>query len=183
MPYLFPRAEVVEQWRRRLAGDGENFKVGLVWAGRPEYLDDHNRSISLAQLSPLAGIAGVSYYSLQKGAAAEQARSAPAGMKLIDYSAELTDYLQTAALAANLDLVISVDTSVLHVAGALARPVWALVSWIPDWKWMLDREDSPWYPTARLFRQPAYRDWETPIRRVAEELRQLVAAREARCKS
>ncbi|MGA3065861.1 MAG: tetratricopeptide repeat-containing glycosyltransferase family protein [Tepidisphaeraceae bacterium] len=175
--YIHPPGDRIEYWRGRLAADGGNLKVGLVWAGRPDYANDHHRSIALSQLAPLAGMGGVSFYSLQKGTAAEQAKRPPEGLKLIDCSAELSDYLQTAALVANLDLVISVDTSVVHVAGALGRPVWVLLPWVPDWRWMLNREDSPWYATARLFRQPAYRDWESPIRRVADALGELIAAR------
>jgi Flp pilus assembly protein TadD len=180
VPYLYPARELVEFWKNRLAGN-RNLKVGLVWAGRPDYANDHNRSMALAQLAPLGDVPGVTFYSLQKGAAAEQkALGPPEGMNLVNLSPQLTDFLQTAAVLANLDLVITVDTSVAHVAGALGRPVWVFLPWVCDWRWMLDREDSPWYPTMRLFRQPAWRDWETPIRRVADELRRVATDVEGR---
>lgn len=179
VPYLFPPPEQIESWNHRLAAD-KNLKVGLVWAGRPDYANDNNRSMPLTRLAPLADVPGVTFYSLQKGPASDQAKHPPPGMNLIDLSPALTDFLQTAAVVANLDLVIAVDTSIVHLAGALARPVWVLLPWVGDWRWMIDRDDSPWYPTVRLFRQPKAKDWETPVQHVAEELRRLASRREAR---
>jgi ADP-heptose:LPS heptosyltransferase len=151
-----------------MPSDGRR-RVGLVWAGRPGHPDDANRSLPPARLAPLAAAKNVRWYSLQKGDAAAQAREAP--MELVDWTAELNDFADTAALVANMDLVISVDTSVAHLAAALGKPVWMLVPFVPDWRWMLERGDSPWYPTMRLFRQPARGEWTEPISRIAEALR------------
>jgi tetratricopeptide (TPR) repeat protein len=170
VPYLRAGPEAVERWRRELAGDGHPFRVGLVWAGRPTHQNDRNRSLSLANLAPLARATGVGFYSLQKGEAGKQATNPPAGMELIDRTEELNDFADTAALMANLDLVISVDTAVAHLAGAMGKPVWMLLPFVPDWRWLLGREDSPWYPTMRLFRQPTRGDWDSVIDEVARAL-------------
>jgi len=114
----------------------------------------------------------VVFYSLQKGAAAMQAQNPPSGMELVDLSREIKDFADTAALIENLDLVISVDTVVAHLAGALAKPVWTLLPVVPDWRWLLDREDCPWYPTMRLFRQSSPGDWPNVIGRAAQALRE-----------
>src|SRR5262249_22645705 len=145
-------------------------KVGLVWAGNPRNRNDHNRSCKLAHLAPLAGLEGVTFYSLQKGEAAAEAAQPPAGLQLIGLSSRLTDFSQTAAVGAQLDLVISVDTAVAHLAGALARPVWTLLTFAADRRWLLDRDDTPWYPTMRLFRQEQRGDWAGVLRRVRQAL-------------
>ncbi len=124
--------------------------------------------------APLACLKGVTFYSLQKGKTGKQAKNPPAGMKLIDYTDEIGDFSDTAALIENLDLVIAVDTSVAHLAGALGKPVWTLLPFVPDWRWFLDREDSPWYPTMRLFRQPSLGDWESVIHRITHQLHKMV---------
>jgi Flp pilus assembly protein TadD len=170
VPYLYADARDVERWRRELAGDTSRLKVGLVWAGSPIHKGDAQRSISLDALAPLGQIRGVSFYSLQRGEAASQAKRPPAGLNLIDRTEELNDFADTAGLIANLDLVICVDTAVAHLAGAMAKPVWTMLPFIPDWRWMLDRNDSPWYPTMRLFRQPSAGDWGSVVREVAEAL-------------
>ena len=121
---------------------------------------DARRSIPLATLAPLAEIAGVTFVSLQKGAA-------PAGMALIDWTGELADFADTAALATALDLVITVDTAVAHLAAALGRPVWLLNRFDADWRWLRGRDDSPWYPTLRQFRQTMPGDWADVVQRVA----------------
>jgi hypothetical protein len=166
-PYLAAGAELAERWRERVEGLPGR-KVGLAWAGRPGHGNDRNRSIRLNQLEKLGIVAGVSFVSLQKG---EAARQQTPGLTITDWTADLNDFADTAALIANLDLVIAVDTAVAHLAGALGKPVWVLLPFVPDWRWMLDREDSPWYPTMRLFRQPAIGDWETPISRIVEALK------------
>ncbi len=171
VPYLTVDADQVAAWRPRITAD--RFNVGLCWAGRPAHPNDRNRSIALAAFAPLARVPGVTFYSLQKGAAAEQLRQPPAGMQLIDYSGDLHDFADTGALIMNLDLVISVDTAPVHVAGALAHEVWTLLPFAPDWRWLRDREDSPWYPTMRLFRQPRLGDWEGVMERVAEALGEI----------
>jgi len=114
------------------------------------------------------GRVDASFYSLQKGPAAAQ--QAPAGMKFINVAGELKDFADTAALLSNLDLVITVDTAVAHLAGALGKPVWVLLPFAPDWRWLLGREDSPWYPTMRLFRRPTAGDWDSVVARVAAQL-------------
>jgi len=168
VPYLHPQPESAEYWRSRLLPLGNRKKIGLVWAGNPNYANDHNRTIPLTAFAPLAEIPGVSFISLQKGDVSTSL--GPPKFELIDHTAEIFDYADTAALIANLDLVIAADTSVAHLAGALAKPVWTLLPFHPDLRWMLDRSDSPWYPTMRLFRQPRPGDWQTPIRQIAAAL-------------
>jgi tetratricopeptide (TPR) repeat protein len=175
-PYLAADPAKAAAWAERLAAyDG--LKVGLVWAGASRqhnpvaHAIDRRRSLGLAQLAPLAGLAGVTYFSLQLGEPAAEAP--PAGMRLIDLTADLRDFGDTAALVAGLDLVITVDTAVAHLAGALARPVWVLSRFDGCWRWLNGREDSPWYPTARLYHQRAPGAWDEVVRRVAAELARL----------
>lgn len=134
---------------------------------------DRRRSIPLARLAALGAVTGTHFVSLQKGTAAAQAEAPPDGMILHDWTSELVDFADTAALVAALDLVISVDTAVAHLAGALNKPVWILNRFDTCWRWLRDRADSPWYPAARLFRQPAPGDWDTVIAQVAAVLDQL----------
>ncbi|HEX4792506.1 MAG TPA: tetratricopeptide repeat protein [Humisphaera sp.] len=152
---------------------GTRLNVGLAWAGNPKKRLDDQRSIPLATLAPLASVAGTEFISLQKGAAAAQARNAPTGLRLIDLTDDLHDFADTAALICNLDLVITVDTAVAHLAGALGKPVWVLLPFANDWRWLRGRSDSPWYPTMRLFRQPTPGNWATPISQIVEELKRL----------
>jgi Flp pilus assembly protein TadD len=174
VPYLHVDPARIEYWRQQLVHDTDNLKVGLVWAGRSNHANDARRSIALDLLSPLAKIANVDFYSLQIGEPARQAKIPPAGMSLTDHTNQLTDFAETAAFIMNLDLVISVDTAVVHLTGALGKPVWTLLAIAPDWRWLLNRNDSPWYPTMRLFRQPAMGDWASVIDAVAQSLRALV---------
>ena len=174
VPYLAADPSRVAEWRERLVQYGEGLRVGLAWGGNPANTEDRNRSILLAALAPLAEVKDVVYYSLQKGKAAGQAKNPPVGMTLADLTEELKDFGDTAALMANLDLIITVETVVAHLAGALARPVWTLLPFVPAWRWLLDREDSPWYPTMRLFRQKRRGDWTTVVERVAGELNRRV---------
>ena len=167
-PYVQPSAPQVDSWRRKLPRT--LFKVGLVWAGNPRNPNDRRRSVALSAFAPLAAIAGVCFISLQLGPAAQQAGQPPAAMDLVDVSADIGDFADTAAIVANLDLVISVDTAVAHLAGALGVPVWTLVYTPPDWRWLLDRDDSPWYPSMRLFRQDAPGEWGPVIERLASAL-------------
>jgi hypothetical protein len=152
----------------------EGLRVGLAWAGRPEQWDDRKRSISLDMLAPLAEVPGVTFYSLQKGAAAGQAANPPPGMRLVDLNG-VTRNFSDATYIGQFDLVISVDTSVAHLAGAMGAPTWVLVAFAPDWRYHLGRGDNPWYPTMRLFRQPADGDWRGAIASVATALRALPA--------
>ncbi|MDA8231380.1 MAG: tetratricopeptide repeat protein [Magnetospirillum sp.] len=177
IPYLFAEPAATKAWGERLAAL-PGLKAGLVWAGRSQAADayrfDRRRSLRLEQFAPLAEIDGITFVSLQTGDAAEQATAPPAGLRLVDWMDEVTDFADTAALVANLDLVISVDTSVVHLAGALGKPVWILSRFDGCWRWLENRDDSPWYPTARLFRQPAPGQWEPALLTVADALRRLV---------
>jgi tetratricopeptide (TPR) repeat protein len=176
VPYLFAEADKVDGWAERLSGCGADAKVGLVWAGDSRKHDpdahatDQRRSLSLSQFAPLARVAGVQFISLQKGEPSEQALWPPDGLRVVDMTADLHDFADTAALIANLDLVITVDTSVAHLAGALGKPVWILSRFDGCWRWLDGREDSPWYPTARLFHQRAADDWDDVVERVAAAL-------------
>jgi tetratricopeptide (TPR) repeat protein len=179
IPYLVFDPLKSAKWRAQLAEDTA-YRVGLVWRGSPRNPMDRERSCPLTALSPLAAVEGVSFYSLQLGAT-EEAKSPPKGMRFTDLSPlfeNLTDTLtDTAALIANLDLVISVDTAVTHLTGALGKPVWLLLARTPDWRWLVGREDSPWYPTMRLFRQDQRGDWGGVIDRVGIALESLVKER------
>jgi hypothetical protein len=180
IPYLFPEPGKVATWRQLLAGDAV-YRVGLVWRGSARNPMDRERSCSLAAFAPLATLGGIHYYSLQLGAAAEEAKSPPAGMRFTDMSPQfegLSDTASdTAALIANLDMVISVDTGVAHLAGALGIPVMMLLTFVPDWRWLIDRENSPWYPTMRVFRQEQPGDWGEVIERVRIALDSLLKER------
>jgi tetratricopeptide (TPR) repeat protein len=177
VPYLRGDLTRAAQFRRRLAGL-PGLKVGLVWAGaaRPDRPDqaamDARRSVTLAALAPLARVPGVILVSLQKGDGAAQAATPPEGMVLHNWTDELEDFSDTAALMTALDLVISVDTSTVHLAGALGRPVWLLNRYDTDFRWLLDRDDCPWYPTMRQFRQARPGAWDEVIERVAAALRE-----------
>jgi tetratricopeptide (TPR) repeat protein len=169
IPYLRSDAGRVAKWRERL-GKKTKPRVGLVWSGNPQHRNDHNRSVALAQLLPLFAL-DAEYVSLQKNVAETDADLLGAYKELRHFGAELNDFADTAALVELMDVVISVDTSVAHLAGAMGKAVWILLPYSPDWRWLLDREDSPWYPTARLFRQEASGSWGDVIERVAKALR------------
>jgi tetratricopeptide (TPR) repeat protein len=170
VPYIAPSLQLRERWRERLASY-PGYRVGIVWAGNPDFTRDRERSCPLHHFLPLFGIPGISLFSLQKGErATAQIAELPEDKRPIDLGGELHTLDDTAAAIINLDLVISVDTSVAHLAGALAHPVWTLLPHSPDWRWLLNRSDSPWYPTMRLFRQPAQHDWESVFRDVAGAL-------------
>ncbi len=172
VPYLHADPDQVAAWRSRLE-ELPGLRVGLVWGGNPKHTNDRRRSIGLDRLAVLADVPGVSFVSLQKGEAAREARTLPPGMALHDWTEELHDFADTAALIEGLDLVISVDTSVVHLAGALGRPVWLLNRFDTDWRWLWDREDSPWYPTLRQFRQPCVGDWRSVAQAVRTALRRV----------
>jgi tetratricopeptide (TPR) repeat protein len=163
VPYLAADAGEIAAWRARLAALPGR-KVGLAWAGNPAYFHDRQRSISAAILRDLAGLNDTVFVSLQPRA------TSPLGLEIVDYTAELPDFAATAALISALDLVISVDSAVAHLAGALGPPVWLLNRFAPDWRWLLGRDDSPWYPTLRQFRQSAPGDWAHVLRQVRAAL-------------
>jgi len=144
-----------------------------VWAGNAAHTNDANRSIDPGLLMPLMQIPGISMYSLQVGRDGEA--KTVFGDAVTDLASELKDFADTAAVIGNLDLVVSVDTSVAHLAGAMGRPVWTLLPFMPDWRWLLDREDSPWYPSMRLFRQHTIGDWDGVIKRLSAAIIKQVA--------
>lgn len=170
IPYATADADLVKKWREKIQKDNK-LKIGLVWSGNPQNKRGHYRSCPLDMFAPLGSLKNVALYSLQKGDAALQAKNPPEGIGLIDYTEEIMDFSDTAALVETLDLVVTVDTSVAHLAGALGKPVWTLIHFASDWRWMLNREDSPWYPTMRLFRQPLPGAWESVIQNVVRELK------------
>jgi Flp pilus assembly protein TadD len=177
VPYIRASAADTEAWRERLAGNRAELKVGLVWAGSAANANDRNRSIKLATLGPLTQVSGVRFISLQKGQAAAECETPPQGLQLIDVANHLKDFTDTAAIIDTLDLIISVDTAVVHLAGAMGKPVWTLVPFDPDWRWLLNRSDSPWYPTMRLFRQPRIGDWSSVVAEVRDQVQLLVQSR------
>jgi hypothetical protein len=168
-PYLWAASELRNRWASRLDRTS-TWRVGVAWAGSPNHNRDRQRSIKLEKWRPILSAAGVTFYSLQLGQDATQAQEFR-GSGPIDLTGHITDFADTAALLAELDLVVCVDTSIAHLAGAMSKPVWTLLPFVPDWRWGLEREDTPWYPTMRLFRQPKAGDWDSVIQRVAAELR------------
>ena len=163
------------KWDSRL-GPKHRPRIGVAWSGEPTHAGDANRSIPLSSLLSLLDI-GATFVSLQKDVRAADATVLQGRSDLLDFRDDLKSFSDTAALVSQLDLVISVDTSVAHLAGALAKPVWVLVPFVPDWRWQLDRDDSPWYPTARVFRQDDARNWVNVIARVHAALSEFVQSR------
>jgi tetratricopeptide (TPR) repeat protein len=176
-PYLTADPADVAHWRERLAGLA-GLRVGLCWAGGQfnvgQIQRDRRRSITLDTLAPFGEVSGVQFISLQIGPPAAQAARPPQGMELHDFAEDQHDFADTAAIIENLDLVISVDTAVAHLAGGLGKPVWLLNHFDTDWRWLQNRDDSPWYPSLRLFRQPTPGDWPSVISRVQGALQRLV---------
>jgi hypothetical protein len=170
IPYLRADPEKLSRWRAAL-GRETRLKVGVVWAGNPKHKGDRQRSLSAEALLPRLVMPGVQLYSLQKEPRTEDGAVLNAlRHDVIDLAPTLGDFADTAAAVAALDLVVAVDTSVAHLAGALGRPVWMLTPYALDWRWLRDREDSPWYPTMRLFRQRAPREWDDPLMRLTAAL-------------
>jgi ADP-heptose:LPS heptosyltransferase len=163
----------VQAWESRL-GPHDRLRVGLVWSGNPKHRNDHNRSMPLRTLSGILD-ADATFVSLQKDPRPQDKAVLLELADIIDLTAGLTDFAETAALLRCLDLVITVDTSVAHLAGALGCPTWILLPYTPDWRWLLGRDDSPWYPTVRLFRQPQPRDYDSVIDRVRDELTAMIS--------
>ncbi len=171
IPYLAPDPQRLARWRRRLAKLPRPL-VALVWAGRPEHHNDANRSTALAGLAPLA-LPGITFLAVQKGPKAAEAKAPPTGMSLVPLGDEIRDFEDTTAILAIADLLISVDSSPVHLAGALGRPAWVLLPFVPDWRWLLEREDTPWYPSVKLFRQDRGGDWSGALARAAAALAAL----------
>jgi hypothetical protein len=164
----------IRVWEGHL-GPRDRLRVGLVWSGNPSHRNDFNRSTSLQTLSRILDV-DATFVSLQKDPRPDDSALLQQ-TGIVDLTADLTDFAETAALVSCLDLVIAVDTSVAHLAGALGRPTWILLPWTPDYRWLLGRDDSPWYPTVRLFRQTETRDYAGVLDSVRTELLKLVAAR------
>ena len=176
LPYLRPDAVDVEKWRQRLRGAGTGLRVGLVWSGKVRRMNRwHN--LEFSELAPFLDIPGARYFSLQKAQDGAAMENACAETPVIDFTGELKDFADTAALVSNLDLVISVDTAVAHLCGALGVPVWLLARYDADWRWLLDRSDSPWYPSMTIFRQKSPGSWGELTSRVAPILRAEIKGR------
>jgi hypothetical protein len=167
VPYLGGTESDRAFWRERLAREPGGLRVGLNWAGNLLPRRNRKRTFDGAAMGPLAKVGGVRFYSLQRG---PDGQMPPPGFQLVDWTGELKDLADTAALISNLDLVITCDTSVAHLAGALGGPVWVGLPFAPDWRWLLGRSDSPWYPTMRLFRQQSAGDWKGVFEAMAGEL-------------
>ena len=171
IPYLTADSELSRIWKNRMSSD-DSFKVGLVWAGRSTHKNDANRSIHLSMFETLGRVTGVSFYSLQKEKYEKWTDMESPAFFEKDMGPEISDFADTAAIMDNLDLLISVDTSVVHLAGAMGKPVWTLLPFAPDFRWLLDRDDSPWYPTMRLFRQTSPGEWASVFEQVVSALAQ-----------
>jgi ADP-heptose:LPS heptosyltransferase len=166
-PYLFADKELAKKFKSQF--DKDHFNVGVVWAGNPEQVNDKKRSTKFEKFKILKDISKVKLYSLQKGEAAKELDN-----WAVDLSDQINCFADTAAIIDNLDLIITVDTSVAHLAGAMGKRVWILLAFSSDWRWLLDRRDSPWYPSAKLFRQPKLGDWDSVFDEVRKELISLV---------
>jgi tetratricopeptide (TPR) repeat protein len=176
VPYLKADPGSADKWESRF--NRASIKIGIVWAGNPKHSNEGNRSCKLSDFTLLSSIPDVELFSLQKDGMNGNYESHLSAMKVIDLGKEIGDFNDTASIIEKLDLVISVDTSVAHLAGSLGRPVWTLLPFIPDWRWMLDREDTPWYPTMKLFRQREPGDWEDVLNRVTVKLLNYIKERD-----
>jgi FkbM family methyltransferase len=175
IPYLSADPDLVERWKQQLQAYA-GLKIGIVWQGSPQFQADQARSVPLAEMAALGRLKGIHLFSLQKGYGAEQLDSLAGALEVVDLGAGLDNttpaFVETAAVLKNLDLLIAPDTAIAHLAGALGVEVWTALSQPPDWRWLLDREDTPWYPTMRLFRQPRSDDWRSVFERMADTLAQ-----------
>jgi hypothetical protein len=180
VPYLNAEATLEKAWKARIGAHG--FKIGIAWQGNPIGAIDAGRSVPLKLFAPLSKISEVRLISLQKHVGLDQLAGLPEGMKIEtlgdDFDSGPDAFIDTAAVMNNLDLIITGDTSIAHLAGALGRPTWLALKQVPDWRWMLDREDSPWYPTLRLFRQPRRDDWDCVFSKIEQSLHELLGQRQ-----
>jgi tetratricopeptide (TPR) repeat protein len=176
VPYLSATATFSEKWKRRLPKSA-TARIGISWAGNPNYKYDQSRSIGLSPMLPLLSCQDVQFFSIQKDLRVGDLETLRNNPHVKHLGEEIETFEDTAAIISLLDLVISSDTSIVHLAGALGKPVWVLLQHVPDWRWLLDRDDSPWYPTARLFRQDDTRAWDSVIARVHKALLKLVESR------
>ncbi|HWY87572.1 MAG TPA: tetratricopeptide repeat protein [Gemmataceae bacterium] len=178
VPYVFPDPALVDSWRGEIRA-APGLKIGIAWQGSPQHPDDRLRSIPLAEFAPLREVSGIHWFSLQKGPGKDQLANAP--FDLVDLSPRLDEttgaFMDSAAVMMSLDLIITSDTAIPHLAGGLGVPVWVALQAIPDFRWLLERADSPWYPTMRLFRQSRRGDWQGVFERMARELTSYAAER------
>lgn len=172
IPYLHATSDKISHWRKRL--DNDDFKVGIVWKGSPLHANDRNRSCEIEHFLPLARIPGVKLYSLQKGPQADDLKKISTDLAIANLGADLKDFSDTAGLLSNLNLIISVDTAVVHLAGGMGVAVWTLLPFAPDWRWQLNRAVTPWYPSMQLFRQRHKGDWHNVFKQVAAKLHEEV---------
>lgn len=178
VPYLSVNPSVVRPWAQYFARFKSTLKVGLIWSGNPDQENNRHRACRLADLAPVLSTAKVTVFSLQKGAPASELHAADSPLPVIDLGPRLGDFAETAAVMEHLDLVISTDTGPVHLAGGLGRPVWVMLSAIPDWRWMIGRQDSPWYPSMRLFRQTRVGEWRDVVEHVSNQLAALIATKQ-----
>jgi hypothetical protein len=180
-PYLRADPERAAHWREKIGSEG--FRIGICWHTKP-LIVNHSRTFPLQALFPLSQIPGVRLISLQKHYGLEQLAAIPADMKVDTLGSAFDSgpdaFLDTAAAMESLDLIVTCDTAIAHLAGALARPVWLPLKYVPDWRWLLHRSDSPWYPTMRLFRQQNRGDWSNVFQEITAELERLIAERAPR---
>jgi hypothetical protein len=171
IPYVKADPERIAVWKKKLEPYEKTFKIGICWAGAARHHRDRERSMRLEMWAPWKQVPNVTWISLQKG----PPTSDPGRQQfpMIDHTNDLKTFADTAALMENLDLVISVDTSIVHLAGALGKPVWTLCPYLPDWRWLLNRDDSPWYPSMRLMRQSKINDWSDVIDRIGRQLAEV----------
>jgi hypothetical protein len=173
VPYLRADPAQAARWAERLDGllPRGSRRIGIVWAGRPTHHNDRNRSTALASFAPLMEIPGVAFVSLQKGPTQAQIGSYWGRAPLVNLGPEIADFGDSMAVLEALDQVISVDTSIVHLAGAMGKPAWVMLPYAPDWRWLLDRTDTPWYPSLRFYRQGPDRSWTPVIAAIADALR------------
>ncbi|MDZ4151643.1 hypothetical protein, partial [Methylicorpusculum sp.] len=179
IPYIYAQPDLVEEWHKKICVDN-TFKIGICWHAKPIFLEEHlytRRSVPLSIFSPLTTLSGTSFYSLQKTFGTEELNTTTTHIH--NFGTELDEahgpFMDTAAIIKNLDLVISADTSIVHLAGSLGKPVWVLLPYSAEWRWLHERADSPWYPgTMRLFRQPKPGDWESVINDIVSSLKILL---------
>jgi tetratricopeptide (TPR) repeat protein len=170
-PYIFPDKEKIEEWKEKILSD-KKFRVGLCWAGSPTNTNDRNRSTNFNSLKKLLEIKEIDFYSLQKGPASLEAKDCENNFS--NMTEDFKDFSDTAALIENLDLVISVDTAIAHLAGAMNKPIWLILPFEPEWRWLTERTDSPWYPSMRIFRQNTFNGWVGVIAKIKKKLEKLI---------
>lgn len=182
IPYVCADRNKAALWADRLSGltPAGYRRVGIAWAGRSTHVNDRDRSTTLATFAPLAALSDIALISLQKTQGQEQIGIYWGRAPLVNLGPEIADFSDTMAILESLDVVVTVDTAVAHLVGAMGMPVWLMLPFAPDWRWLLDRSDSPWYPTARLFRQTVARQWGPVAAEIARELARALPAREDR---